>query len=112
MARWWGPQATAAIDLRIGGAFRWAMTLPNGVEIAVVGEFLEIEPPARLVYTFGWEGEEAPTDIVTMEFQEHGPAETVVILTQTGFTDAEVRDNHALGWNDCLNRLVDLLRAG
>lgn len=87
------------------------MTLPNGMEIAVVGEFVEIEPPTRLVYTFGWEGEDAPTDIVTMEFREYGPAETVVVLTHTGFTDANVRDNHALGWNDCLDRLVALLAA-
>lgn len=112
LVRWWGPRATADIDLQVGGQFRWAMRPTADMEIAAVGRFLEIEPPTRLVYSFGWEGEGAPTDVVTMEFREHGPAETVVVLTHTGFTDTEARDNHALGWNDCLDRLVELLAAG
>lgn len=109
LAQWWGPQASAAVDLQVGGHYRWGMKLPQGIDIAAVGEFLEIEPPVRLVYTFGWDGEDAPTEVVTMEFREQGPAETVVILTHSGFAAAEARDNHLQGWNDCLDRLVELL---
>jgi uncharacterized protein YndB with AHSA1/START domain len=50
MASWWG-EATR-LDAHVGGAFRVQM---QGGSI-MVGEFLEIVPPERIVFRFGWDG--------------------------------------------------------
>src|SRR5215813_6961561 len=48
-ARWWGAGST--IDARPGG--RLKIRYPNGVE--VLGEVIEIAPPERIVFTYGYE---------------------------------------------------------
>ena len=58
--RWWagrrGQMDVAEIDLRVGGAWRYAMTATGGQEVAFHGEFREIVPNERLVYTEIYEG--------------------------------------------------------
>jgi uncharacterized protein YndB with AHSA1/START domain len=59
LARWWGPDGctipSVGSDLRPGGAYRIAMRPPEGDLFYLVGEFLQVEPPERLAYTFRWE---------------------------------------------------------
>ena len=91
--------------------FTFAADHPGaGQRIAVGGEFSVVEPPERLVYTFVWEGYVDDVTVVTVEFHARGD-ETDLVLTQTGFSTAENRDNHGFGWNDCLDRLVALVAA-
>ena len=47
-AQWWGKGST--IEARPGG--RLFVRHPNGIESA--GEVLEIDPPARIVFTYGF----------------------------------------------------------
>ena len=53
--RWWtadrGEPTLVEIDLRVGGSWRYLMTLDDGTEVGFRGEFLEIDPDARLVFT-------------------------------------------------------------
>ncbi|HET9558218.1 MAG TPA: SRPBCC domain-containing protein, partial [Actinomycetota bacterium] len=49
LVRWVGPAATA--DPAPGGALHW--THPDGS--TVVGRFVEVDPPRRVVFTYGWE---------------------------------------------------------
>lgn len=55
--QWWAPQshgvemAEVTADLRVGGKYRYVMRDPQGGEIAFSGEYREISPPDRLVYT-------------------------------------------------------------
>src|SRR6516225_322534 len=61
LREWWCPPGWIAgdieVDLRVGGAYRIAMTRPaGGAPVAVSGQFLEVDPPERLVYTWCWEG--------------------------------------------------------
>jgi len=110
LATWWWPwNPKIAIDLRPGGAYRFTADRPGAGALAVSGEFIEVDPPERLVYTFGWDGDERVTQ-VAVEFRDLGEA-TEVVLSHTGFATIEERDNHELGWNDCLDRLRDLVRA-
>jgi uncharacterized protein YndB with AHSA1/START domain len=51
MKIWWGDDAIIKTDLRVGG--RWQITRQeDGVEYIAVGEYLVVERPSRLVYTF------------------------------------------------------------
>lgn len=111
LARWWWPprfQTTYEVDLRVGGAYRFrSIHLPDIGVLAVSGTFLEVDPPARLVYTWRWEGTDDPETQVAVEFSDRG-RHTEITITHAGFSDAPDRANHEQGWNDCLVRLVDL----
>ena len=111
LEKWWGPPGftcpTAQVDLRAGGRYRLAMKPPEGETFYLGGEFREIRPPERLVYTWQWEGDPLET-LVTVEFKDLG-ARTEVILTHERFPDAEAVARHTDGWNGCLLRLTELL---
>ena len=76
--RWWhanrGRCTTTEIDLRVGGKWRWVMVTDEGFEVAFHGEYREIVPGERLVYTEVYEGappaadggEEAALNTVTL----------------------------------------------
>lgn len=59
LATWWGPAGYGVPDLefdpRPGDAYRITMKPPDGDAFELRGEFREVEPPARLTYTFRWE---------------------------------------------------------
>ena len=71
--QWWsgrrGSMDLAEIDLRVGGRWRYVMTATAGFEVAFHGEYLEIEPDERIVYTEVFEGapepDEAPVNVAT-----------------------------------------------
>lgn len=110
LAVWWWPwNPMIAIDLRPGGAYRYTADHPQGGTIAISGEFLEVEPPARLVYTWVWDGEARGTR-VTVEFRERGQ-ETEVTVEHAGFDTVAARDSHGIGWGDCLDRLTQTVAA-
>ena len=114
LRRWWGagPDWTSPaveIDLRPGGRYRLSMQDPSGVMRSVRGEYVEVDPPRRLVYTWAWESHGAENDaatLVTVEFREVSPGETAVTLTHTGFADGERRDLHREGWELCIANLA------
>ena len=58
--RWWAGQrgtvTDVAVDLRVGGAWRFVMSANEGFEVAFHGEFREIEAPERMVQTEVFEG--------------------------------------------------------
>jgi uncharacterized protein YndB with AHSA1/START domain len=55
LAQWWGPKGftnpVCEIDVRVGGAIRIHMRSPDGNIYPMKGEFREIAPPERLVFT-------------------------------------------------------------
>lgn len=94
------------MDLRVGGKYRIQMKMPDGDFCTAVGEFREVNPARRLVYTWDWEkdgagteyGEvEGKTTLVTVDFIERGE-QTEFVLTHTRFATVESRDSHAGGW--------------
>ena len=58
--RWWagkrGSVTVAEVDLRVGGAYRYALVTDDGMEVAFNGEFREIVENERLVNTEVYEG--------------------------------------------------------
>ncbi|MBF8299495.1 MAG: hypothetical protein HW397_544, partial [Dehalococcoidia bacterium] len=55
VAQWWGPRGwtlpVCDIDLRPGSHYRWVMRGPDGKDHPMSGEYREVVPPERLVYT-------------------------------------------------------------
>jgi uncharacterized protein YndB with AHSA1/START domain len=69
--RWWsgghGPVTVADIDLRVGGTWRFVISGDGGYEVAFHGEYREIVPDERLVYTEVFEGAPEPPDAAATE---------------------------------------------
>jgi uncharacterized protein YndB with AHSA1/START domain len=112
VARWWsasrGEVTVVDIDLRVGGGWRWVMVTPDGFEVAFHGEYRELVPPERIVYTEVYEampGAEAET---TITFFERQGRTHVSILVQHELQ--EHRDAHVnSGMEDGLQDALDLL---
>lgn len=111
--RWFAPsdefEVSADVDLRTGGKYRIAMKHSSGRVHTAIGEYREITPPEKLVYTWGWlEDEDLRDTLVTIEFRDLG-ASTEVVLTHELFPNADWRDKHNQGWSGCLGRLDKVL---
>jgi uncharacterized protein YndB with AHSA1/START domain len=115
LRRWWAAQPnmdtpTAETDVRPGGRYKLAMRDTETGEVhTLVGEYREVTPPERLVYTWTWESNVGAMSgsedtLVEVDFVEAGDA-TEVTVTHSGFASADIRDLHAHGWNGCLDNL-------
>ena len=115
LRRWWAASPNwrspvAEVDARRGGRYRLSMEDSDTGDVhTVAGQYLEVDRPRRLVYTWTWEGEPAEMagsedTRVTVEFHAEGDR-TRVVLTHTGFASAHVRDLHVGGWGACLDNL-------
>lgn len=95
----------AEIDLRPGGSYRIHMREPDGKEHRVTGVYREIDPPKKLVYTWGFGGDHPVKDsVVTLEFFEHGDS-TEVVLIHEGLAPESEREGHTKGWTSILDKL-------
>ena len=95
--RWWhanrGEATIADVDLRVGGTWRWVMVTNNGLEVAFHGEYQEIVPNERLVYTEVFEGVPGGDDdpaVTTMTLTETNGRTTLTQLSQV--SSRETRD--------------------
>ena len=100
-------------DVRPGGSYRISFKVPpTRRRVHVTGTYLEVEPPERLVYTFGWDGMPITLGMgdskVTVEFHEQGGG-TEVRLTHELLDKARIRAWHRFGWHASLRRLERLL---
>jgi uncharacterized protein YndB with AHSA1/START domain len=99
MRRWMGGHTT--LDAQTGGIF----AVDNGDNHAR-GTFLVVEPPERVVFTWGWEGSEVVppgSSTVTVILEPRGQG-TLVRLAHSDLPAGEdVR--HAEGWAHYLDRL-------
>ncbi len=88
----------ASTDLRVGGAWSLLMRNQLGEDHWVRGVYQEIDPPRRLVYTWGWDTPgRAKNTVVTVEFLARGDA-TEVVVRHEGLATQEDRDRHTMGW--------------
>jgi uncharacterized protein YndB with AHSA1/START domain len=108
--RWMG--LTAAFDPRPGGEYRVGV-LPGRV---AAGEFVELEPPHRLVFTWGWEpGEEGENAVppgsstIEIELVPSGDG-TTLRFRHSGLPTAASVESHAHGWEHYLRRLAVVAR--
>jgi uncharacterized protein YndB with AHSA1/START domain len=114
--RWYGCSimtlTACEIDLRVGGAWRYVMRGPDGVEHTMTGVYREVAPPGRLVYTeryvtAGFACDEA---LVTVIFAEHD-AMTTLTCTVTHASKANCDRHLASGMDRGAAEVYDRLEA-
>jgi uncharacterized protein YndB with AHSA1/START domain len=99
--RWQGTDAT--LDPRVGGVF--SVLMANGMNAR--GEFLELVPDRRVVFTWGWIGyQNLPPGSTTVEIDLRADGDaTVLTLTHRSIPDEELIPQRA-GWMHYLPRLA------
>jgi uncharacterized protein YndB with AHSA1/START domain len=97
----------AELDARPGGRYRIDV---DGQHVAI-GQYREVEPPRRLVMTWGWEGHPTvPPGSTTVEITltpEKGA--TVLRLRHLGLPDESERRTHSQGWTLYASQLSQLI---
>jgi uncharacterized protein YndB with AHSA1/START domain len=117
VAQWWGPQGftcpEVSLNPRVGGHYRIAMQPPEGELFYLAGQYVEVEPPSLLAYTFRWEPPD-PDDRETVArlVLREDDGVTHVELTQGPFATEARRELHRAGWSDTLVRLARHLAPG
>ena len=100
--RWKG--VSAELDPRPGGIYRVDVTRGDVAR----GEYVEVTPYTRVVFTWGWEGENSPllpgSSTVEVTLIPDGDG-TIVRLRHSGLPSVEQRASHAQGWEHFLSRL-------
>ncbi|TDW87251.1 uncharacterized protein YndB with AHSA1/START domain [Kribbella pratensis] len=109
LAQWYCPNPELELkvqaDVRTGGSY----VVEMGPHV-VRGTYLEVDPPHRLVFSWKWDGTEDEPTRVEVELTETLDG-TRMLLSHTGFANAEDAANHRMGWDPEVLRLVELLNA-
>jgi uncharacterized protein YndB with AHSA1/START domain len=101
-------ESVATLDVRVGGRFTIVMKGPDG-GVVHTGEYLEVDRPRRLVFTWVSSGVGGRTTQVTLALQPHGAGETTLTLVHERMPDAEAFTTHEQGWGQILVKLADHL---
>ena len=119
--RWWGPHATttevAEMDVRPGGKWRYISHEPNRDDVTFYGEYLEVDPPKRIRWTFMFDvdgiGPQGGPETVT--FEDLGGRTRVVTTSHMGseeVIDAALATGMVGGALETWDRLEALLAKG
>ncbi len=108
--KWWSPSETTVctlceIDLRVGGRYRIHMHDSSDQNTCKAhGEFQEISPPERLVYTWNAETHQGTVTnaLVTVEFHRKGKQKTELVLRHSRLPDTAIRQGHRETWGKIL----------
>ena len=108
MARWLSPTGRAEVDadIRVGGRFRVVM-LDADSRLEHTGEYLRIEPPSLLEFTWVSAYTGAEPSIVTVTLRQRDAATLIAISHER--LPASTAEPHANGWTTILKRLEDVL---
>jgi uncharacterized protein YndB with AHSA1/START domain len=119
MAQWFGPRGftipVCELEVRAGGSLRIVMRGPDGNDYPMKGEFLEVVPPERLVFS----------NIATDNQDKHLlEGKTTVTFTEKDGKTTLIVKSHAVGlvpialqmlagmkagWTQSIDKLADLL---
>lgn len=82
MRRWFGSDPagiviTANADVRLGGSYSVTFADSDGTQHTASGEYLEVQPHARLVFSWHWKSETGVTSVVTVLMKPDGKGTTM-----------------------------------
>ena len=100
------------LDARPGGRYRFEVNTPEGERHLLSGEYRDVTPPERLVFTWTLDGNpDVGETLVTVKLFARGRS-TELVLTHERFATRAWRDRHAVGWDGCFDLLVTELKGG
>lgn len=114
MAEWMCPgpdmsHATVEVDFRIGGGFR--IVMHGERDYVHHGEYLTIEPPRRIVFT--WVSEWLPANQaatkVSVSIEPLDSARSRLVLVHDELPDTDAYEGHVDGWATILRKLAEKL---
>jgi uncharacterized protein YndB with AHSA1/START domain len=115
LTEWFGPEGVQTNELiaetRVGGKFQWSLTNAEGEKMTVRGQYRELQPGRRIVFTWQWQDDEDWEDhesIVTVELSDTAGG-TELRLIHTQFPNEQSRDGHNRGWQSALDKLEKFL---
>lgn len=118
MAQWFGPRGFTstvdALDARVGGSLRIVMRGPDGNEYPMKGEFLDVTPLERLVFTniaIDKDGKHLLEGETTVTLSESGGKTTLTLQTYAvGLVPiaSQMLAGMEAGWNQSIDRLAEL----
>ena len=110
--RWMG--RSAELEPHPGGLYR-VDVVPGHI---ARGEFVELDPPHRVVFTWGWEeGEDGPgavlpgSSTIEIELTPQGNG-TLLRFTHRDLPSPESAQSHGHGWDHYIGRLVTAAGGG
>lgn len=112
MSKWFFPEDDMSVDVTnnpaLGGDYTLKMHAKNGDIYTHVGEYKEITPTERLVFT--WNSDFVQNTVVTVTFSDSGEG-TEVTISHDLLPQGEMAENHRGGWTGCLSRLDQIISA-
>lgn len=94
-------------DFTVGGQYKVRFTVPGLGSMFLSGEFIGINEPKQICFTWVWAKPDIHADInslVTVDFFEHEEY-TKLVITHENLSTLEATARHAQGWHGALTRL-------
>lgn len=115
--QWWMPKSCGLTlisfeaDVRTGGTYRLVMGHPSSEKpMSFFGRYIEVTPPARIVWTNDEGGEDGPVTTVTFEEMAGATKLTVhELYSSKEALDHAIASGSTSGWNEQLAQLDDLV---
>lgn len=116
MAKWLPPNGFTGkvhhMDARAGGAYKMSFTnFSTGQSHSFGGEYRELVPNERLVYTDQFDDPNMPGTMVTTVVLKSVSCGTEINITQEGVPDVIPAEACYLGWQESLTLLAKLVEA-
>lgn len=92
-------------DFRVGGKFRFHLYDIVGTSHVLMGEYKDIQPGARLLFSWQWIGEPHLSEVEVL-FDDVDASTTNLQIIHSGFDDEEDKTLHHDAWVGCLDRLT------
>ena len=111
LKEWFGPEnirtRNFTADARVGGKYRWDLINEEGEDMTISGEYRELVPGKKIVFTWKWDDDETwknTSSVVMVELSDRDGG-TELRLIHEKLPSEESRDRHNEGWNSVVDRL-------
>jgi len=103
-----GKVLDAKFDVRVNSLFSVTFANSDGTEFTCQGTYKEIDPPNRLVFTWGWANQPEVAELVALQFtpNEHG---TLMYFEQSNIDPSTTLHNYEEGWRSTFEKLEKAL---
>ena len=102
-----GMSSKATLDVRVGGRFHIDMMGP-GVSYPHDGEYLRLDRPRLIEFTWISDGTQQQPTVVTIELKPAGD-DTELTLTHSSFPQQDAAERHEQGWGSIVDSLAETL---